>query len=242
MDQRSAVDGAAPSGTPAVAPLAEQGPREAGRFVLHVADDRWECDDDVRAVLGLPTAAPTTEQVLAVAHEHDRDLVADGLRRAARDGTPFTVYFRAVVGQGVRRAVLVGEGDEPAGSAGPAGAVERITGYVLDLTPELEQESSAAADAAVAASAAARDTIEQAKGILMLTYGLDPDAAFAMLKWWSRNRNVKVREVAERLIQVAREGHVSHAGLRRLVDALLDDLTAGRVEPGQGSAGDATSS
>ena len=67
------------------------------------------------------------------------------------------------------------------------------------------------------------------KKLPTLGYGLDADAAFAMLKWWSRNRNVKVRDVADRLIQGAREGHVSHPGLRRLLDGLLDDLTTRRI-------------
>uniref|UniRef100_UPI0035E4230B hypothetical protein n=1 Tax=Nocardioides pelophilus TaxID=2172019 RepID=UPI0035E4230B len=49
-----------------------------------------------------------------------------------------------------------------------------------------------------------------------------------MLRWWSRNRNVKVRELAERLIEVARMGHVSHPGLRGLLDSLIHDVTTGR--------------
>ena len=163
-------------------------------------------------------------------HEQDRPLVEQTLATAVDDGAPFNVYYRILVAGEVRNVVLCGEGkyDDDRSS----GKVDRLVGYYLDLTPELEVETTAAADAAVAAAAASRDTIEQAKGILMLGYGLDPDAAFAMLKWWSRNRNVKVREVAERLTQVAREGHVSHPGLRRLLDALLDDLTASRTARG----------
>jgi hypothetical protein len=46
-----------------------------------------------------------------------------------------------------------------------------------------------------------------------------------MLRWWSRNRNVKVREIADRLIEVAPLGHFSHPGLRGMLDALIHDLT-----------------
>lgn len=210
-----------------VAPLVEtDGPRQTGRFVFHVAKSSWEWDDDVFAIHGyLPGEVElTTELIMGHKHEQDRPLVEETLQAAIDDGTPFNIYYRIVVGDTVRRVVLVGEGEYDE-SRVPSGTVDRLVGYYLDLTPEMEAETSAAADAAVAASAKARDTIEQAKGILMLGYGLDADAAFAMLKWWSRNRNVKVREVADRLIQVAREGHVSHPGLRRLLDALLDDLT-----------------
>jgi hypothetical protein len=219
--------------------IPEQGParvddiaaRQTGRFVYHVADQRWEWDDDVYTIHGYEpgTVEPTTDLVMRHKHEQDRELVETTLQAAIEDGEPFNIYYRILVAGEVRRVVVVGEGEYDEDRA-PIGKVDRLTGYYLDLTPEMKAETSAAADAAVAASAAARDTIEQAKGILMLGYGLDADAAFAMLKWWSRNRNVKVRDIAERLIQVAREGHVSHPGLRRLLDALLDDLTTGRVD------------
>ncbi|GAA1528637.1 ANTAR domain-containing protein [Nocardioides humi] len=208
------------------------GARQTGRFVYDVAGDAWEWDDDVFAIHGYEPGEvePTTQLIMRHKHELDRELVERTLQVAIDGGSPFNVYYRILVGDEVRNVVLVGEGQYDGGRT--SGKVDRLLGYYLDLTPELEAETSAAADAAVAASAASRDTIEQAKGILMLGYGLDADAAFAMLKWWSRNRNVKVREVAERLIQVAREGHVSHPGLRRLLDALLDDLTASRTARG----------
>lgn len=198
--------------------------RQSGRFVYHVAEDRWEWDEDVFGIHGYTPGEvePTTALFLQHKHEGDRAKVEDTLQSAIATGEPFNVYYRIRARDSERRVVLVGEGELV------GGRVERLVGYYLDLTPEFTAESSAAADAAVAASAAARDTIEQAKGVLMLGYGLDADAAFAMLKWWSRNRNVKVRDIADRLLAVAREGHVSHPGLRRLLDALLDDLTAHR--------------
>jgi hypothetical protein len=223
-----------PGGDPAslAGLVAAEGARQTGRFVFHVLEEKWEWDDDVFAIHGYRPGEvePTTELVMRHKHEQDRELVEQTLQEAIGDGAPFNVYYRILVGGAVRNIVLCGEGQYDGDRT--SGKVDRLVGYYLDLTPELEAETSAAADAAVAASAASRDTIEQAKGILMLGYGLDAEAAFAMLKWWSRNRNVKVREVAERLIQVAREGHVSHPGLRRLLDALLDDLTASRAARG----------
>ncbi|HWI44279.1 MAG TPA: ANTAR domain-containing protein [Nocardioides sp.] len=213
-------------GTTGAAAQGVSSSRQTGRFIYHVAGQQWEWDDDVFAIHGYRPGEvePTTDLVMRHKHEQDRELVEETLRAAMEDGAPFNIYYRIVVDEQVRNVVLCGEGEYDDGRT-PVGKVDRLVGYYLDLTPELVAETSAAADAAVAASAASRDTIEQAKGILMLGYGLDADAAFAMLKWWSRNRNVKVREVAERLIQVAREGHVSHPGLRKLLDALLDDLT-----------------
>ncbi|MFC5380600.1 ANTAR domain-containing protein [Aquipuribacter nitratireducens] len=45
-----------------------------------------------------------------------------------------------------------------------------------------------------------RPVIDQAKGILMLTYGCTPDEAFDRLVAASRHRNVKLRHLAERVV------------------------------------------
>ncbi len=199
---------------------------QTGRFRYVVAEDRWEWDDDVYLLHGyLPgEVEPTTELFLKHKHAEDRERVDAAFKEAIATGAPFTVYYRLHAGPIERRVVVVGEG-----LCSEDGKVTELAGYYLNLTPEFLAENAAAADAAVAASAETRDTIEQAKGMLMLSYGLDADAAFAMLRWWSRNRNVKVREIADRLLAAARGGHVSHPGLRRLLDTLLDDITAGRL-------------
>lgn len=199
--------------------------RQTGRFVYDVRNDVWEWDDDVYVMHGYQPGevVPTTALFHQHKHEGDRDRVLRTFRHAMETGEPFNIYYRIRAKGTERRVVVVGEGDR-----GSDGHADKLVGYYLDLTPEFAAETAAAADAAVAAAARARDTIEQAKGILMLGYGLDPDAAFAMLKWWSRNRNVKVREIAERLIEVARAGQISHPGLRTLLDTLIHDITDGR--------------
>ncbi|RIQ37433.1 ANTAR domain-containing protein [Jiangella rhizosphaerae] len=50
----------------------------------------------------------------------------------------------------------------------------------------------------------ARHLIGLAQGILMERYGLDADRAFAVLRRYSRNSNVKLRVVAERVIATGR--------------------------------------
>jgi ANTAR domain-containing protein len=45
-----------------------------------------------------------------------------------------------------------------------------------------------------------RAVIEQAKGMLMLIYGLEADPAFDLLKWRSQKSNVKLRRLAQELI------------------------------------------
>jgi ANTAR domain len=67
----------------------------------------------------------------------------------------------------------------------------------------------------------ARAVIEQAKGVLMGRYGLDPESAFAELSRRSQSTNVKVREVARRL--VAEAGRTLPDEFRDEDDALPDD-------------------
>jgi hypothetical protein len=45
-----------------------------------------------------------------------------------------------------------------------------------------------------------RAVIEQAKGMLMLVYGLEAGPAFDLLKWRSQKSNVKLRRLAQELI------------------------------------------
>lgn len=45
-----------------------------------------------------------------------------------------------------------------------------------------------------------RATIEQAKGMLMLVYGVPAETAFEVLKWRSQVTNTKLRSLAERIV------------------------------------------
>lgn len=44
-----------------------------------------------------------------------------------------------------------------------------------------------------------RAGIEQTKGMLMLIYGIDDNAAFNLLKWLSQEANIKLRLLAEQI-------------------------------------------
>lgn len=193
-----------------------------GRFLFDVEFDRWEWDDEVFRIHGREPGSVVvdTDLVLASKHPEDRERVREMFQRVQRTSEAFSISYRLVLPAGdERRVVLVGAGD-PLG--GPA---KRIEGFYIDLTPDFAEESEEYAKQAVAASAASRAVIEQAKGALMLAYALDPDQAFAMLRWWSRNRNVKVRDLAARIVELARAGEHADAGLRHNLDMALHDVT-----------------
>ncbi|MDV6278793.1 ANTAR domain-containing protein [Rhodococcus erythropolis] len=66
-----------------------------------------------------------------------------------------------------------------------------------------------------------RAAIEQAKGMLMIVYGISAERAFDILIWCSQQQNVKLRYISEQLIARARAGFVLPGGLRSRFDHLL---------------------
>jgi ANTAR domain len=66
-----------------------------------------------------------------------------------------------------------------------------------DTIGEHRNSSQAAAVAEIENN---RAVIGQAKGMLILVYGVDEDAAFEMLGWRSQSTNTKLRTLAEQLV------------------------------------------
>jgi hypothetical protein len=56
-------------------------------------------------------------------------------------------------------------------------------------------------NAALAEIVESRAIIEQAKGMLMFVYGIDADTAFEKMRYLSQQHNVKLRALAERIVQ-----------------------------------------
>jgi hypothetical protein len=208
--------------------MSQQSTALVGRFTYDLVHGRWKWDDEVFRIHGLEpdSIAPDTEYVLNCKHPADRERVAAVLAQASRTGEPFSISYRLIGADGVeRRVVLVCEG----------GVCEDDTwtsldGYYIDLTDDFRAESEEHANEAVAASSEARAVIEQAKGSLMLAYGLDADQAFAMLNWWSSHHNIKVRTLAARLVETWQQGSVTSDEMRKRFDALLHDIATGHAK------------
>ncbi len=75
---------------------------------------------------------------------------------------------------------------------------------------------------AVREIAARRSIIDQAKGMLMVVYGIDADAAFDLLRWQSQRHNVKLRLMADQVVKdFGRAAQQSPPLNRRTYDELL---------------------
>lgn len=91
--------------------------------------------------------------------------------------------------------------------------------------------------AALQGKLASLAAIEQAKGALMVTYGLSADAAFALLRFHSQKRNVKIRSIADGVTAMMSSSPNSAEGINRF-DRLLDDVAHSLQTPATAAAAD----
>lgn len=141
------------------------------------------------------SVTPTTHLVLSHKHPEDYEHVAATLEDIRRSHRPFSTRHRIITVQGAtREVVVIGERMHD-----NVGQVIGTQGFYIDVTPTGETRAAIITQA-VAEIAENRAAIEQAKGILMLVYRIQSDAAFDLLKWRSQETNVKLRVLAEQLI------------------------------------------
>lgn len=193
-----------------------------GRYVYMSSTEEWNWSEAVLAVHGFEPGdiVPTTEVLLFHAHPDDRPGLVDVLEECKRSGKAFSCYYRLIdARERTRNVVIVGEGMRD---------VERevigIRGYLVDLTESRVRETSAEAREAVARASESRAVIEQAKGALMLTYGIDATAAYVILAWRSQQDNIKLRDLAQRLVAVMESEEATSADMGALMDKVLDSI------------------
>ena len=224
--------GAPPADEQMVARFSGRLAGRGGRFVGRPHADRWVWDQQLMVILGDPGREGSTslQTLLQRVVDDERQLVADAFRAAVAHGDEVLVSCRLQAADGGVRSVLITaemSGDEPtvvsmsallrtdglAAATGPW-----LVGHVIDLTTLRLGATRAAANHAVNEAAKHRAVIEQAKGMLMLTYRIDADTAFGLLRRHSQTTNTKVHDLAARLIAHATTLHLETA------PAQIDDL------------------
>ncbi|EME24466.1 hypothetical protein G418_06002 [Rhodococcus qingshengii BKS 20-40] len=160
--------------------------------------DRWEWSDAVARMHGYEPGAivPTTELLLSHKHPEDRPHVAQTLEAIRTSGGSFSSRHRIVDTKGRTRSVVV-VGDR---LVDESGEIIGSSGFYVDVTETLGETVKDSVDELVAEISSSRAAIEQAKGMLMLVYAIPADRAFDVLVWHSHETNIKVRDVAERLL------------------------------------------
>jgi hypothetical protein len=196
-----------------------------GSYTYLVADDSWTWSDGIYELHGYaPRAVPvTTELMLQHKHPDDMARAFEVLETVARDGRPFSCYHRIIDAKSNVRSVLsVGHG-----VLGSDGKVERVTGFFVDLSEVRRSETQAEVENALVRIAETRSYIDQAKGMIMVATGCNAQGAFGVLREYSSHKNVKVNDLARRLVEsvVAQphtEDHACHAAVVGFLDGVED--------------------
>lgn len=169
-----------------------------GTYRYRVADDRWWWSAGVYAILGFVPGevVPTSELLLAHRHPDDPRRPGGTLAEELARGEPFSRLHRIVDARGTTRAVVV----TGAGVRDDGGRVVEVVGEFVDVTASIVERSTSDANRQISDALSSRSTIEQAKGAVAIVLGLDPEEAFELLCTASSLANVRVRELAERLV------------------------------------------
>jgi hypothetical protein len=197
-------------------------PQRVGWFRFYFGDQRWEWSEQVQRLHGYQpgTVTPTTELVLAHKHPDDRPQVAETIDEMLHTRRAFSTRHRILDTSGAVHDVVV-VGDQ---LTDHHDVVIGTHGYYADITPTAERTNDELITAKVAEIAEHRAVIEQAKGMLMLVYGLDAVAAFDLLKWRSQESNIKLRLLAQQIVEDFRAVGDKAIGSRSAFDCML--LTA----------------
>lgn len=177
--------------------LAGGEPLRVGSFRFFLDGERWEWSHQVERMHGyLPgSVEPTTDLVLSHKHPDDLGQVDATLEAMRRTGAAFSTRHRIIDTAGnVHHVVVVGDQlfDDD-------GQVIGTQGFYVDVTPSIADLHQQVVSEAVAEIAETRGGIEQVKGMLMLIYRIDADAAFDLLRWRSQETNTKLRPLADQL-------------------------------------------
>ena len=135
-------------------------PQRIGRYSYSVRDDAWWWSDTFFRILGFePGEVRPSASVLASHLRPDgMDRGTDAVDAAFETGEPFSFHTQIVDGHGRHRTVLLaGHGE-----AGDGGRVDRVQGYLVDLTDARRDASRDDVQEARAGVLDHRAVIEQA--------------------------------------------------------------------------------
>ncbi|CAM3652592.1 PAS and ANTAR domain-containing protein [Isoptericola cucumis] len=197
-----------------------------GRYRVDLRADSWWWSDEVFLLHGYEPGQvePGLDVLRAHQHPDERDRVVREAISSLRSGRPFACGHRSVDAHGRTRTLLV------TGQARRAqdGRSSEVAGYVVDTTP-LQREAVArdvrrAIDAAFVSAAA----IEQAKGVLMATRGVDSDTAERLLAEAAGATGCGLRDAAAQLMAALARGDGFGDLADRQVKGALDSVQPSR--------------
>lgn len=198
-----------------------------GHFSHRPGTDAWWWSDGMFRIHGFEPAevVPSTELVMSHIHPDDRE-AAWASREAVLDGEPFSFVHRITTAAGRERVVVAAGHVE--------GHDEVVVGHLIDITDVRQDAVARELDGAVEDFVEHRAVIEQAKGVLVQLYSVDPDTAWAILRAFSADSNRKVRDIADLLVEAAGDNLTPTRGRSPSPHVMLQRLYADA--PGRASA------
>jgi len=194
-----------------------------GSFHYDIAGDRWTWSDGMYRIHGMEPGdvVPTTAVLLSHKHPDDVAEYRRFLERVIAAGESFTFRHRILDLDGVVRSVItVGEGERS-----DSGEVVAFTGYLLDMTETIREDASTLAREVFEQAQEHRANIDQAKGALMVAYGLTDEEAFAVLRWHSQHANLKLRDLAAEMMHRMSVPELVSLPARAKLSAVLAAIT-----------------
>jgi hypothetical protein len=206
-------------------------PGPSGAFHFATSSRTWTWSEPLFELFGFAPGdvVPTRELFLSHVHPEDREDVEAGLDAVLATGRPTCLWHRVVDAHGTTRQVVTVADVATTGD----GAADGIVGHSVDVTEAVRLMASRDVDDALEQMSQSRPTIEQAKGALMMRYGVDEEASFGLLRRYSQHANIKVRDVARDLVQKMSHGQFADADLTAW-DGLAAELTGGASEEAAG--------
>jgi hypothetical protein len=189
---------------------------QLGVFAYDRADGSWEWSPEIYTMYGFEVGeiVPSTELLLAHIHPDHAAAAQQYLCEYLLAGRSFAWQHRIIdARQLTRHVMMLSEGTRNgAGDRNGTGGTERTVGYLVDHSETQARLLRDETQHHLQAILTGRVLIERAKGSLMLTYGVDEQSAWQLLREQSQQDNVKVRDFAAQL---------------------LEDITSGRTFPRQ---------
>lgn len=192
-----------------------------GSFIYDVPTERWDWSPGVFHIYGFEAGdlVPTTELMRAHVHPDDEaHAFAIGVD-ALRSGDSFSSHFRIIDARRATRDVLA------VGRAVQAeGRVVRLEGHLVDITEAGADQHALQVTDEVEEFKEHRVVIEQAKGALMQLFSIDADTAFLALRRMSQERNLKVRDLAVKVVAAASSDATPSKGDQRDIAEVLTEI------------------
>ncbi len=162
--------------------------------------------------------------MLSHVHPEDRAGAWESREAVLERGEPFSFVHRLTTAAGCDRVVIA------AGHLEHDDGTPVVVGHLIDITDVRKEAVARELDGAVEDFVDHRAVIEQAKGVLVQLYSVDPDTAWAVLRAFSADSNRKVRDIAGLLVEAAGDNLTPtrgrspspHVMLQRLYDDTSD--------------------